>query len=76
MNGGRTHQFRINDLVRNKKTNEDGKVTEAYEENGVLMYLVSVPEDPTSWQLGATEARWSERDLVLSPNKLLKDGAA
>jgi len=39
-------KFAAGDLVRNVRTSEDGEVIEAYEENGVAMYMVSVPVDP------------------------------
>lgn len=56
-------KFAPGDLVSNVKTNEDGKVIEAYEEDGVAMYMVSVPIDPGSWSLGARIAYWSEGSL-------------
>jgi hypothetical protein len=67
-------KFAPGDLVRNVRTNEDGKVIEAYEENGVAMYMVSVPIDPASWSLGASVGYWPEGDLDPSKNESLGEG--
>jgi hypothetical protein len=56
-------RFAPGDLIRNVKTNEDGKVIEAYAERGAAMYMVSVPVDSGGWNLGAKVAYWSEVDL-------------
>ena len=66
-------KFAPGDLVRNLKTNEDGKVIEAYQDNGVATHMVSVPKDPSGWNLGARVAYWPEDDLDFSTNDLLNE---
>lgn len=66
-------KFAPGDLVQNLKTNEDGKVIEAYREDGVAMHMVSVLKDPTGWSSGARVAYWPEDDLDLSTNDLLDE---
>jgi hypothetical protein len=64
-------KFAPGDLVRNVTTNEDGKVIEAYEHNGVAMYMVSVPKDSAGWSLGARIGYWSEENVDSSTNDSL-----
>jgi hypothetical protein len=64
-------KFAPGDLVRNVKTNEDGKVIEAYEHNGAAMYMVSVPKDLAGWSSGARVEYWSEDDVDCSTNDSL-----
>ncbi len=66
-------KFAPGDLVQNLKTNEDGKVIEAYQEDGVAMHMVSVLKDPTGRSLGARVAYWPEDDLDFSTNDLLDE---
>ena len=66
-------KFAPGDLVRNLKTDEDGKVIEAYQDNGVAKHMVSVPKDPSGWSSGARVAYWSEDDLDCSTNDLLNE---
>lgn len=66
------HRFTVGSLVRNNRTNEDGRVKNVYEERNVVMYQVSVPNDPTSWEMGAVEAHWPENELDLSTNQCLQ----
>jgi hypothetical protein len=66
-------KFAPGDLVQNLKTNEDGKVIEAYQEDGVAMHMVSVLKDPTGWSSGARVAYWPEDDLDFSTNDLLDE---
>jgi hypothetical protein len=65
-------RFRANDLIHNRTTNEDGRVTGHFTENGVFFYVVAVPMDPTSWMLGSREARWPESLVEPSTNDLLR----
>ncbi|MGA9799047.1 MAG: hypothetical protein WBQ68_08545 [Terriglobales bacterium] len=66
-------KFAPGDLVRNLRTKEDGKVIEAYEDDGVAMHMVSVPKNPTGWSSGARVAYWSEDELDFSTNDLLNE---
>ncbi len=63
------HRFKIGDLVHNRQTNEDGRVT-ALREDGFC--AVSVPNVQTSWILGAVESYWNEVGLELSANESLR----
>ena len=65
------HRFAVRDRVRNKQTNEDGRITSLIERNGVAMYMVTVPNARGSWMLGSVEAEWLEADLELSNNRRL-----
>jgi hypothetical protein len=67
-------KFAPGDLVKNLNTNEDGKVIEAYRNNGVAMYMVSVPKDSSGWSLGARVAYWPEGTLDPSTNDSLGEG--
>jgi hypothetical protein len=64
-------KFAPGDLVRNVKTNEDGKVIEAYEHNGEAMYMMSVPKDSAGWSSGARVGYWSEDEVDCSTNDSL-----
>lgn len=64
-------KFAPGDLVRNVTANEDGQVIEAYEENEVAMYMVSVPIDGFTWMFGARVAYWRENELESSKNESL-----
>jgi hypothetical protein len=66
-------KFAPGDLVQNLKTNEDGRVIEAYHEDGVAMHMVSVLKDPTGWSSGTRVAYWPEDDLNFSTNDLLDE---
>lgn len=63
------NRFKVGDIVHNRQTNEDGKVT-ALREDG--FYAVSVPNDQTSWMLGAVEAYWNDAGLEPSTNEALR----
>jgi hypothetical protein len=63
-------KFRVGDLVRNRQTNEDGKVT-ACHDNG--SYDVSISKDQTSWMLGSEGGCWEEANLEISTNEFLRD---
>jgi hypothetical protein len=67
------HRFAVKNWVRNKRTNEDGQVKGLYEQNGIAMYEVSVPNDPsrTSWELGAERADWADNEVQPSTSETL-----
>jgi hypothetical protein len=67
-------KFAPGDLVKNVTTNEDGRVIEAYEENGAAMHMVSVPVDGASWMFGARVAYWPDDELESSKNETLDQG--
>ena len=58
--------------MQNLKTKEDGKVIEAYLEDGVAMHMVSVSQGSTGWSSGARVAYWSEDDMAFSTTELVK----
>jgi hypothetical protein len=66
-------KFAPGDLVRNFKTNEDGKVIEAYQEDGVAMHMVSILNGPAGRSSQARIAYWPEHDLNCSTNDLLDE---
>ena len=63
--------FGIGHLIRNKKTNEDGRITTVKNGAEETVYSVSVPLDPVSWKLGAVPASWPESDVEASENASL-----
>jgi hypothetical protein len=67
-------KFAPGDLLRNVRTNEDGKVIEAYERNGVVMYMVSVSIDSAGWTLGGRVGYWPENESEFSRNESLGKG--
>ena len=60
-------KFSIGDLLHNRNTNEDGWVERVYEVGGVVMYEVSIPATPFTYNT----SDWVESPLELSSNKLL-----
>ena len=67
-------KFAPGDLVRNISANLDGRVIEAYKENGEAMYMVSVPIAPAGWHSGPRVQYWAEHILDSSTNNSLDDG--
>jgi len=65
-------RFRVRDLIHNRISNEDGRITEVTTENGEVIYVVAVPLDATSWDLGARESRWPESEVEASTNQFLR----
>jgi hypothetical protein len=63
--------FGIGHLIRNKKTNEDGRITAVKERDEGTIYSVSVPLEPTNWKRGGVAASWSESDVEGSQNESL-----
>ena len=51
------HRFNVGDLLRNRKTKEDGRVIELRDDG---FYVVTVLQNPMSWKLGAVEAYWAD----------------
>jgi hypothetical protein len=51
------HRFKVGDLLRNRKTKEDGRVIELRDDGS---YVVTVLKNPMSWTLGAVEAYWAD----------------
>jgi hypothetical protein len=65
-------KFKIGDLLHNRQTNEDGRVTELRSGG----YEVAIPMDPTSWMLGSSVAEWPESIVEISTNQSLKQPRA
>ena len=65
-------RFQAGDLIHNKVSNEDGRVTEVTTETGEVLYVFAVPLDSTSWSLGARETRWPESEGEPSTNDFLR----
>ncbi len=63
--------FRVDDLLHNRNTHEDGAVRRVYERNGLIMYEVWVPKLAGSWKLGHHVSDWAENVLELSTTKFL-----
>ncbi len=61
-------RFRVNDLVHNKMSNDDGRVIEVKPDG----YIVAIPESQGSWMLGAHESFWQEAEVEPSNNSLLR----
>jgi hypothetical protein len=57
------HRFNVGDLLRNRKTKEDGRVIELRDDG---FYVVTVLQNPMSWTLGAVEAYWADYAVEVS----------
>jgi hypothetical protein len=57
------HRFNVGDLLRNRKTKEDGRVIELRDDG---FYGVTVLQNPMSWTLGAVEAYWADYVVEVS----------
>ena len=68
---GGTMKFAPGDVVRNVTMNEEGRIIESYEENGMAMHMVSVPVDGANWIFGARVAYWPDDKLESSKNESL-----
>ena len=60
--------FKVRDLVRNRKTNEHGRIT-AIKPGGE--YEVAVPVHPDTWELGSSAATWNAFEIEHSRNSQL-----
>lgn len=68
-------RFSIGDVVRNTKTNEDGKIDKViYDGNEPIAYSVHLPMDNLGWELGtrAIDVEWKIAEVIESPNEHLK----
>jgi len=69
-------KFKLEDLVYNRNTKEDGIIRQIYETNGVAMCEVAVPQNRDSWISGFYISDWAEDVLLLSTNEPLKASKA
>jgi hypothetical protein len=60
-------KFNIGALLHNRNTNEDGWVERVYEVGGAVMYEVSIPATPFTYNT----SDWDESPLELSGKQLL-----
>jgi hypothetical protein len=58
------HRFKVGDLLRNRKTKENGRVIELRNDGS---YVVTVLQNPMSWTLGAVEAYWADYAVEVPP---------
>ena len=58
--GGLAMRFRVGDLIRNKTTQEDGRVVRLVEKNGRVSYVVVVPAGALR---GEKEALWRQHEV-------------
>jgi hypothetical protein len=67
-------KFSIGAVVRNKSTNEDGKIDSVViDDDCCVRYSVHIPVDSHGWEMGtkAVDVFWDEDEVETSPNKLL-----
>ena len=70
-----TSRFSEGAVVRNKRTNEDGKIDRVViDDDCCVRCSVHIPTDSYGWEMGtkATDVLWDENDVQTSPNQLLK----
>jgi hypothetical protein len=68
-------RFSVGDVVRNKRTNEDGKIDNVViDDDCNVRYSVHIPTDSYGWEMGTREADvlWDENEISASPNHFLK----
>jgi hypothetical protein len=65
-------QFRVDDCVYNRNTEEHGLVKQVYEMDGVTMCKVWLPAGPDLLRWGHFVSDWAEGELELSDNLLLR----
>lgn len=68
-------RFSIGDVVRNRRTSEDGKIDRVViDDDCYVGYSVRIPTDPYGWELGtkAVDVLWDEGEVETSPNQLLR----
>jgi hypothetical protein len=63
-------KFNVGVLLHNRNTNEDGLVKRVYEVGGAVMYEVSIPATPLTYNI----SDWGESPLELSNNKQMASG--
>lgn len=71
----RVVKFKVTDLLRNRDTSEDGRVSGINANNGVVTYEVWVPKDGNSWEGGCFISHWRESVLKLSTNARLRSSS-
>ncbi len=71
----RVVKFKVTDLLHNRDTSEDGRVTGINANNGVITYEVWVPKDVNSWKGGYFISHWRESVLKLSTNARLRSSS-
>lgn len=70
-----TSRYSVGAIVRNKRTNEDGKIDSVQiDDDCRVRYSVHIPTDAFGWEMGtrAVDVLWDEDEVVTSPNQLLK----
>lgn len=70
-----TSRFSKGDVVRNTRTNEDGKIDEVViDDDCAVWYRVHIPTDSFGWEMGtkAADVLWKENEVSTSPNEFLK----
>jgi hypothetical protein len=65
-------KFQVTDLLHNRNTAEDGRVSRINSDNGVITYEVWVPKDSNSWKGGYFTSHWRESVLEASTNTRLR----
>ena len=68
-------RYSVGAIVRNKRTNEDGKVGSVQiDDDCHVRYSVNIPTDAHGWEMGtrAVDILWDEDEVVASPNPFLK----
>jgi len=63
-------KFNVGVLLHNRNTNEDGLVKRVYEVGGAVMYEVSIPATPLTYNI----SDWGESPLEPSSNKPMASG--
>ena len=68
-------RFSKGDVIRNKQTNQDGKIDSVdIDDACCVWYLVHIPTDSYGWEMGtqAVDIRWNDNEVETSPNEALK----
>jgi hypothetical protein len=65
-------KFKVTELLHNRDTDEDGRVSSINASNGGITYEVWVPKDGNSWKGGYFISHWRESVLKLSTNAPLR----
>jgi hypothetical protein len=68
-------RFQVGSVVRNKHTNEDGKIDRVViDDDCRVMYTVHIPNDSYGWEMGtkAVDVLWDEDEIETSPNQFLR----
>jgi len=68
-------RYSVGAIVRNKQTNQDGKIDSIQiDDDCRVRYSVHIPTDALGWEMGtsAVDVLWDEDEVVASPNQFLK----